>query len=63
VIVPLPAVAFEASRVFPPEQKEDVPVILAVGEVLADTMKAVDVKEHPLLLVIVTEYEPTAVAE
>jgi hypothetical protein len=48
--------------VFPPEQKEDNPVILAVGAVLADTMKAVDVKEHPLLLVIVTVYEPAAAA-
>ena len=62
MIVPLPAVALELSSVFPPIQKEDVPVMLAVGRAFTVTTKAVDVKEQPLLLVILTVYDPAAVA-
>jgi hypothetical protein len=62
VIVPLPAVALELSSVFPPIQKEDVPVMLAVGRAFTVTTKAVDVKEQPLLLVTLTVYDPDAVA-
>ena len=62
MIVPLPAVALEVSSVFPPAQNEAFPVMFAVGNELTVTPKAVDVYEHPLLLVIVTVYEPAAVA-
>jgi len=62
VIVPLPAVAFELSRLFPPLQNELFPVIVADGAALIDTTKEVEVNEHPLLLVIVTVYDPAAVA-
>jgi hypothetical protein len=62
VIDPLPAVALEVSSVFPPAQNEAVPVMFAEGKVFAVTTKATDVKEQPLLLVIVTVYEPAATA-
>ena len=54
--------AFEVSRVFPPVQNEDVPVIFAVGNAFIVTRNAVDVKEQPLLLETVTVYDPAAVA-
>ena len=59
---PLPAVAFELSIVFPPEQKEVVPEIVAVGKAFTVTAKAVDIKEQPLLLEIVIVYNPAEVA-
>jgi hypothetical protein len=61
-MVPLPAVALAVSRVFPPVQKEGVPVIAAVGNAFTVSKVAEDVVEHPLLLVTVTVYEPPAVA-
>ena len=62
MIDPLPAVALEESTEFPPVQKEVAPVIFADGDAFTITAKAVDVKEQPLLLVIVTVYEPAVVA-
>ena len=59
---PLPAVALEVSSVFPPEQKEAVPVMFAVGRAFTVTTKAVEVNEQPLLLVTLTVYEPAAAA-
>ena len=59
---PLPAVALEVSRVFPPEQKEAVPVMFAAGRAFTVTTKADDVNEQPLLLVTLTVYEPAAAA-
>jgi hypothetical protein len=46
--------ALEVSSAFPPAQNEAVPVMLAVGKAFTVTTKAVDVNEHPLLLVIAT---------
>ena len=54
--------ALEVSSVFPKVQNEAVPVMFAVGKALTVTTKAVEVKEQPLLLVIVTVYEPATVA-
>ena len=54
--------ALEVSKVLPPLQNEAVPVMFAVGKAFAVTTKAVEVKEQPLLLVIVTVYEPATVA-
>ena len=62
MIVPLPAVALEVSNAFPPLQNEAVPVMLADGIALTASARAVDVKEQPLLLVIVIVKEPAAVA-
>ena len=62
MIIPLPAVALEVSSVFPKVQNEAVPVMFAVGKALTVTTKAVEVKEQPLLLVIVTVYEPATAA-
>jgi hypothetical protein len=62
VIDPLPAEALEVSSVFPPAQNEAKPVMFAAGKVFIVTTKAADVKEQPLLLVIVTVYEPAVVA-
>jgi phage gp46-like protein len=59
---PVPAVALEASSVFPPVQNEAVPVIFAEGEAISVTVKASDVNEQSLLLVTVTVYVPAAVA-
>ena len=56
-MLPLPAVAFELSKVLPPAQNEALPLILAVGNALKVTfVEAVDV--HPLLSVTVTEKLP-----
>ena len=63
MIDPLPAEALEVSSVLSPAQNEAVPVMFAAGNELTVTTKAVDVKEQPLLLVIVTVYEPAALAE
>ena len=57
---PLPAVALEESSVFPKVQIEAVPEMLAVGNAFTVTAKAFEVKEQPLLFVIVTVYEPAA---
>ena len=62
MIDPLPAVALEASNVFPPVQNEAVPEIFAEGKAFIVTTNAVEVKEQPLLLETVTVYEPAAVA-
>ena len=53
----------EVRRVLPPLQKEDNPEMFAVGNALTFTAKVVDIEEQPLLLVIVTEYEPAIEAE
>ena len=49
---PLPAVALEVSSVFPPEQKEAVPVMFAVGRAFTVTTVAADAALwHPAALV------------
>ena len=63
MIDPLPVVALEERSVFPPAQKEVNPEMFAVGNAFIVTAKAVDVKAQPLLLVTVTVYEPTELAE
>ena len=62
MIVPLPAVAFELSKVFPPAQNEALPEIFAEGAALIDITNGAEVKEHPLLLVTVTVYDPADAA-
>ena len=59
---PLPAVALEVSSVFPPVQNEAVPVMIAVGKALMVIATGVDVNEQPLLLIMVTVYDPASVA-
>ena len=53
-MVPLPALAFELSKVLPPGQNDALPLMLVDGKVLTVTANADDVIEQPLLLVTTT---------
>ena len=54
MILPLPAVALDVSKVLAPLQNDALPMIAAVGSALMDTANAADVNVQVLLLVMVT---------
>jgi len=56
--VPLPAVALAVIKLL----QDPLVAMLAEGSAFIATANEDDVKEHPLLLVIVTVYDPAAVA-
>ena len=62
MILPLPAVAFDVSKVLAPVQNEVLPVIAAVGTAFFVTTNANDVYEQELLFVIITVYDPAELA-